>query len=189
MLDENLQKISELADRTISDMVSANILLCYLMQNIAKPLDTDLLYDIAVTSGIIDYFTFQDTLQTLEETNAVSCTQKNDRKYYSLTQKGSENAERFHHLIGKSYRDNILQAAETAIHRRKLQEQLKISYEPLPQGCHLHVKLVDHELVLLELTLFTPDEHQARLLGDKILSNPSAVYHKILRAVMPEQNS
>ena len=73
MRDENLHKISELADRTISDPVTANILLCYLMQKISKPLDADMLYDIAVTNGIINYFAFQDALQTMEDTNAVSC--------------------------------------------------------------------------------------------------------------------
>ena len=111
------------------------------------------------------------------------------QKYYSLTDKGAEHAEHFHHLIGKSYREHITETAKAVMQRRKLEEQLKISYEPLEQGCHLHVRLVDHTLVLLELTLFTPDEHQAHLLGDKILSNPSAVYHKILRAVMPEHPS
>ncbi len=189
MRDENLHKISELADRTISDPVTANILLCYLMQQIAKPLDADMLYDIAVTNGIINYFAFQDALQTMEETNAISCVQKDDGKYYSLTEKGIEHAEHFHHLIGKSYRERITEIAQSAVKRRKLEEQLKISYEPLEQGCHLHVRLVDHTLVLLELTLFTPDEHQAHLLGDKILSNPTAVYHKILRAVIPEQQA
>ncbi len=189
MRDENLHKISELADRTISDPVTANILLCYLMQKISKPLDADMLYDIAVTNGMINYFTFQDALQTMEDTNAVSCIYKNNQKYYSLTDKGAEHAEHFHHLIGKSYREHITETAKAVMQRRKLEEQLKISYEPLEQGCHLHVRLVDHTLVLLELTLFTPDEHQAHLLGDKILSNPSAVYHKILRAVMPEHPS
>ena len=189
MRDENLHKISELADRTISDPVTANILLCCLLQQISKPLDADMLYDIAVTNGIINYFAFQDALQTMEDTNAVSCVQKDDLKYYSLTDKGKETAQRFHHLIGKSYREHIIETAQSALQRRKLEEQLKISYEPLEQGCHLHVRLVDHELILLELTLFTPDEHQARLLGDKILSNPAAVYHKILRAVMPEHPS
>ena len=186
MRDENLQKISEMADRTISDPVTANILLCCLMQKIPKALDADLLYDIAVTNGIINYFAFQDALQTMEETGSVSCIQKEDGKYYSLTEKGTENAERFQHLIGKSYREHIVKTAEAVIHRRQIEEQVKISYEKLTHGCHLHVRLVDHELILLELTLFTPDEHQAKLLGDKILSNPSAVYHKILRAVMPD---
>ncbi len=189
MRDENLHKISELADRTITDPVTANILLCCVMQEMAQPLDSDLLYDIAVTSGIINYFAFQDALQTMEETSLVSCEQKNGRKYYLLTPKGENTAGRLQYLTGKSSREHLFRIAKAAVQRRKNEEQVKLSYEPLEQGCHLHVQIIDHELTLLELTLFTPDEYQARLLGDKILMNPSAVYHEILRAVMPEKNS
>jgi len=187
MRDENLHKISELADRTVTDPVTANILLCYMMHKTAQELDADLLYDIAVTSGIINYFAFQDALQTMEETGAVTCQQKDGVKFYLLTEKGIDTAERLHYLAGKSYREHITEIAQTAVRRRKNEEQVKLSYETLPQGCHLHVKIIDHELILLELTLFTPDEYQARLLGDKILTHPSVVYHEILRAVMPEQ--
>ena len=187
MRDENLHKISELADRTVSDPLIANILICYALRQTEKPVDKDLLYDIAVTSGIINYFTFQDVLQTLEETKAVSCIRTDGQMCCSLTEKGRETADTMQHLAGKSYRERIAEAVKTALRRRKNEEQVKISYEKLAQGCHLHVRLVDHALTLLELTLFTPDECQARLVGDKILSNPSVIYHEILRAVMPDK--
>lgn len=189
MRDENLHKLSALADRTISDPVMANILLCYVMQQISQPIDSDLLYDIAVTNDIINYFAFQEALQAMEDTGAVSLQQKNGVTYYTLTPKGAAAAERLHHLTGKSYRERITQKAQAALLRRKNEEQVKLSYEKLPQGCHLHVRIIDHELILLELTIFTPDEYQAKRLGDKILSDPSAIYHKILRTVMPDSES
>lgn len=189
MRDENLHKLSELADRTIVDPVTANILLCYVMQQIAQPIDADLLYDIAVTSNIINYFTFQDALHTMEDSGAIVIEQKDQQLYYSLTEYGSANSDRLHHLAGKSYRDRITQIALDALRRRKNEEQVKLSYEKLPQGCHLHVRIIDHDLILLELTIFTPDEHQAKLLGDHILSNPSTIYHEILRTVMPENSA
>ena len=186
MRDKNLHKISELADRTVSDPLTASILLCYALRQTEKPVDEDLLYDIAVTSGIINYFTFQDVLQTLEETKAVSHIRTDGRMCYSLTEKGRKTADTMQHLTGKSYRERIAETVRTAVRRRRNEEQVKISYQKLSQGCHLHVRLVDHELTLMELTLFTPDEYQARLVGDKILSNPSMIYHEILRTVMPE---
>lgn len=187
MLDENLHKISEMADRTVSDPLTANILLCCVLRQIEKPVDMDLLYDIAVTSGIINYFTFQDVLQTLQETKAVSCIRTDGQMCCYLTEKGKETADTMQHLTGKSYRERIAEAVKKAVQKRKNEEQVKISYEKLPQGCHLHVRIVDHELTLLELTLFTPDEYQARLVGDKIISNPSMIYHDILRVVMPDK--
>lgn len=190
MRDENLQKISGLADRTVADTTTANILLCYALSQIAEPIDNELLYDIAVTSGIINYFSFQEALQSMEETGAVDCTsQENGEKLYIITEKGKDSAERLKHLAGKSYRERIIKTAMVAMKRHKNEEQVKISYETIPQGCHLHVKMLDHGLTLLELTLFTPDEYQAKLLGEKILSNPSALYHDVLQAVMPKEEN
>ena len=189
MREENLHKISELADRTISDTADANILLCYVLQQTTRSVDVDLLYDIAVTSGIISYFTFQDAIGTMIQTGLLVCEQKNQKEYYILTERGADTASRLYHLIGKSYRDEILQTAERLIKRHETEEQVELAYEPVTNGCYLHICLKDHNLILLKLTLFTPDEHQAKLLGEKILSNPSAVYHNILKTLIPQQNS
>ena len=84
MRDENLQKISGLADRTVADTTTANILLCYTLSQIAEPVNDELLYDIAVTSGIINYFSFQEAIQNMEETGAVDCeSQENGENIYS----------------------------------------------------------------------------------------------------------
>lgn len=187
MREENLHKISEFADRTISDTATANILLCYVLQQTTRSVNADLLYDIAVTSGIISYFTFQDAIGTMLQTGLLICEQKNQETQYTLTESGADIACRLYHLTGKSYRDEILETAKQLLKRHETEEQVKISYEPIPQGCHLHICLKDHDLILLQLTLFTPDEHQAKLLGEKILANPSAIYHNILKAVIPKQ--
>lgn len=190
MRDENLQKISGMADRTVADTTTANILLCYTLSQIEEPIDNELLYDIAVTSGIINYFSFQEAIQSMEETGAVNCEpQENGEKVYILTEKGRNSAKRLKHLAGKSYRERIIKTAKVAVKRHKNEEQVKITYETIQQGCHLHVKMLDHQLTLLELTLFTPDEYQAKLLGEKILSNPSALYHDVLQAVMPKEEN
>ncbi|MDE5769669.1 MAG: DUF4364 family protein [Oscillospiraceae bacterium] len=190
MRDENLKKISGLADRTVADTTTANILLCYTLEQIGEPIDSELLYDIAVSSGIINYFTFQEALQIMEETEVVNVVlQKNGEKCYSITEKGLESAQRLQHLAGKSYRERIIRTASVALKRHKNEEQVKVSYEPISQGCHLHVKMLDHQLTLLELTLFTPDEYQAKLLGEKILTNPSALYHDVMQAVMPKEEN
>ena len=55
MRDENLMKISELADRSVTDSSVANVLLCYMLYRVKVPLESELLYDIAVTGGIINY--------------------------------------------------------------------------------------------------------------------------------------
>ena len=85
MRDENLMKISELADRSVTDSSVANVLLCYMLYRVNQPLESELLYDIAVTGGIINYFTFQDALQSLQ-TNGSVTVNTNEKGEMTFTQ-------------------------------------------------------------------------------------------------------
>lgn len=56
MQDENFHKMSEMADSDIKDVHTLNILLCYLLYKINRPVAIEQLYDIAVGTGVINYF-------------------------------------------------------------------------------------------------------------------------------------
>ncbi len=188
MRDENLMKISELADRSVTDPSVANVLLCYMMYRVDMPMDEELLYDIAVTGGIINYFTYQDAMQALRTNGSV--TKINNEKgvaSYTLTSKGEDCARKLKTFAAKSYRDHIVLAAKREIERRRNRDDVKVEYLPLKQGCHLRVQITDQSVTLLELTLFTPDMKQAQLLGENILSNPSSFYNQVLEAAMKNQ--
>lgn len=188
MRDENLMRISELADRSVTDPSVANVLLCYMMYRVDVPMDEELLYDIAVTGGIINYFTYQDAMQSLRTNGSVTVT-SNEKGVasYTLTPKGVDCAKKLKTVAAKSYRDHIVLAARREIERRRNRDDVKVEYLPLEQGCHLRVQITDQSVTLLELTLFTPDMKQAQLLGENILSNPSVFYNQVLEAAMNNQ--
>ena len=185
MLDENLLKISEKADRVITDPTLAGILLCYMLYRVEVPVDSDLLYDIAVTGGYINYFTYTDALQAMLGSGSVRCQEgENGEKLYSVTEIGIESAKRLKTVAAKSYRDHLVSKLKLAVTRKRNQKNVHIAYEPLEQGGHLHVTLCDEDLTLLELRLFTPDQHQADQIAEQILTNPSALYHDVIQAMM-----
>ena len=89
MQDENIYKISEMADTDIKDVYTLNILICYLLYKINKPVEVEQLYEIAVSSSIVNYFFYQDSIDYLLK-NSLLCLDKNenDTDCYNLTQKG-----------------------------------------------------------------------------------------------------
>ncbi len=185
MNDENLLRLSELADRSINDLETANILLCYLLYRVEEPVEEEMLYDIAVTGGIINYFTFQEAMQSLLKAGSVERIQTGaGEKMLRVTPTGKACASRLKTIAAKSYRDQIVTAAKKALRRRRNARNAQISYEMLEHGCHLHVTLTDRDLTLLDLKLFTPDREQAEQCGEQILADPSALYHDIIQAVM-----
>ena len=190
MLDENLLKISEDADRVITDPTLAGILLCYMLYRVEVPVDGDLLYDIAVTGGIINYFTYNDVLASLLASGSVTCrTNDKGEKLYTVSEIGIESARRLKTIAAKSYRDQIVSKAKLAITRKRNQKNVHIAYEPLERGGHLHVTLCDEDLTLLELRLFTPDQQQADQIAEQILINPSALYHDVIQSMMKRHDT
>ncbi len=190
MLDENLRKISEKADRVVTDPTIAGVLLCYMLYSVKEPIDSELLYDIAVTGGIINYFTYQDALQALQSSGSIA-TSVNEcgETIYKLTTDGIIYANRLKNVAAKSCRDHIITAAKKALARHGNRKDVRITYEPHVNGCHLHVTLHDGALTLLELKLYAPDQEQAEQIGKQILSNPSALYHDVIQAVMRKNDT
>lgn len=188
MRDENLMKMSELADRTVTDPSVSCVLLCYLLHRLEQPVDTELLYEIAVTGGIINYFTYQDSISTLLSNGSITM-EKNDKNedVYVLRQKGTVCAMRLKTFAAKSYRDQILIAARKALMRKRNRNDVKISYEKAVSGCYLRVLLTDHDMTLLDMTLFAPDADHARELGNKILDNPPQFYNNVMQAAFQNE--
>lgn len=187
MRDENLMKISEMADRSITDTAQASILLCYLLYRLEEPVESEMLYDIAVTGGIINFFTYQEALAYMLDNGTVKPTVNEAHEtLYEVTPPGIDSARKLRNIAQKSYRDQIVTSAKRAIQRKRNQRDVNISYETLDSGCYLHVTLNDRDLKLLELTLFTPDKDTAVQLGERILSSPSELYHDVIKAAMKE---
>ena len=71
-------KMSKMATPPIMDPHTANILICYLLYKIDKPVRVNHLYDIAVGSDIINYFAYQDSIAYLTEHDSVELRRKDD---------------------------------------------------------------------------------------------------------------
>lgn len=183
MQDENLLKMSKMATPPILDTHTANILICYLLYRIDKPVCVSHLYDIAVGNNIINYFAYQDSLDYLLQHDSITLQQnENGEEAYCLTEIGIQTAKELRNYVGKAYRDKLVSAALHYFARLKRQNEVKIDYIPLEKGYYVHVRCLDVQCDLLELKLFAPDYTQAKYLGEQIMLNPAGFYGKILDA-------
>ena len=64
MQDENIFKISKMANTEITDLPMLNILICYLLYKIDKPVSTENLYDILISTECVNFF-FTTTPSTI----------------------------------------------------------------------------------------------------------------------------
>ena len=183
MQEENLMKMSKMATPPIMDPHTANILICYLLYRIGKPVRESHLYDIAVGNDIINYFAYQESLDYLTKQDSIRMQkQENGSSYYALTETGMRIAKELRNYVGKAYRDKLVSAALHYFARIKRESEVKIDYIPLEKGDYVHVRCLDVQDDLLDLKLYAPDYTQAKYLGDQIMLNPAGFYGKILDA-------
>ncbi|MBO5163990.1 MAG: DUF4364 family protein [Ruminococcus sp.] len=185
MLDENIFKMSEKADTEIKDVPTLNILICYLLNKIGKPVNTEHLYDILITTGLINYFYYQDSIGFLLENNLIKTeTAENGEDSYVLLPKGVRCAKELKKYAPKSYRDKLVLAALRYFARLKMEQEIKIEYSEVENGCYIRIRCLDTKNDLMDLKLFAPDMTQAKLIGDKILLNPAGFYSKVIELAL-----
>ena len=73
---ENYTKMSELASTELKDVQTVKILICYLLYRLHKPIDSEQLYDIAVSTEIINYFFYQESINYLIENGSIEISEK-----------------------------------------------------------------------------------------------------------------
>ena len=70
-------KMAEMADVEIKDVPTLNILLCYLLNKIDKPVETEQLYDITIGTGVVNFFDYQDSIDYLIKNSLISVSKDN----------------------------------------------------------------------------------------------------------------
>jgi hypothetical protein len=183
MQEENLMKMSEMATPPVMETYTASILICYLLYRIDRPIEKAHLYDIAVSSDIINYFFYQESIAYLEKNNSIISTETSEGKpAYELAAKGIQCARELRDYVSKAYRDKMVLCALRYFARLKRENEVKIEYIPLTHGYYVHVRCLDVQEDLLDMKLYAPDLTQAKYLGEQIMLNPAGFYGKILDA-------
>ncbi len=188
MQDENIMKMAAFADTEIKDVPTLNILICYLLYKIAKPVETEQLYDIAIGTGVINYFYYQDSIDYLLKNGLVAKeTDKDGLESFVLQPKGIECARQLKNYAPKSYRDKLVLGALRYFARLKAEQEIKIEYEPVENGYYTHIRCLDVNCDLMDLKLYAPDKTQAKMIGEKILLNPAGFYGKVVELALSNE--
>ncbi len=183
MQEENLLKMSEMATPPVMETHMASILICYLLYRIDKPIEKAHLYDIAVSSNIINYFFYQESIDYLVKNNSIVETLTEDgNSAYMLAENGVRCAKELRNYVSKAYRDKMVLCALRYFARLKRENEVKIEYIELEHGYYVHVRCLDVQEDLLDMKLYAPDLAQAKYLGEQIMLNPAGFYGKILDA-------
>lgn len=182
MHDENIFKMSKLANTEIKDTGMANILICYLLHKINRPVEFEQLYEITVGNEIISYFFYQESIDYMLRNNMIKIVKNDNLKdCYINDEKGTLCATELKRYVPKSYRDKIILSALKYFARLKKEQEIIIEYIKIKTGgYYTHIRCLDILNDLMDIKLYAPDYSQAKLIGEKIMLNPAGFYGKVI---------
>ncbi|MGN0595272.1 MAG: DUF4364 family protein [Hominimerdicola sp.] len=185
-----IQKPEELISddmRNISDVYQVQILLAYFLNQINQLCTPNQLTEIATGEGVVNYFIYTEAISAMLKNGTIIITEIDGTEYYQLTEKGVEGAESFKKQVPKSFRDKIYAAGLRLFAKLKNERDITFDIKKQEKGYQVHCRCCDNDLVLMDITLFAPDEEQANYIRGKIRMNPTDFYCKVVDYIIDNE--
>lgn len=180
----------DLLEYQANDLNSVKLLICYLLYNLETEIDADSLYDIAVDSGTINYFYYNEAIDELLVNDTIlSNVDENGRMTFSLSEKGEKYVKDFSTYVQLSFRNRLMYSAMQYKARQMKNASLSLDYEDCSDGCRLICSISDNAKNLIDLRLLAQNRTQAELIAERISEDPSAFYSSFIEYILQKKNT
>lgn len=160
----------------IHDKLDIKLLVLYIMDRVAAPIDFSTLTDLSMCDSGVNYFQFAEAVAELKGSGHL----EQDGEYYAATEKGRRTSAAGESSLSPIIRqrcDRRLEPLNRAL-KRKAQVQAQVMEQPL--GFDVRLSMGDDKGSLFALTLLAPTQEDARRIADNFLEHPDRVYNALL---------
>lgn len=171
----------------LNDVYEAKILLSYFLYQIDRPCTPMQLVEICEASGVMDYFLYTEAITRMEESGIVERVDIDGTESLVLSDRGRDGAEDFKTMVPKSLREKIL--ATGLMFFARLKNERDVTFETKEHGNGYLVRCCckEGDTILMDISLYAPDQEQAELIKAKINANPSALYSQVMDYIIDNQ--
>ena len=171
----------------LNSVHDVKVLLCYLLGKLKEPVTEEQLYEIVVDSEVINYFNYTEAIDSLIKNNSVSKVTDGGKTYIKLEEKGRFGADYFNDTIPYYFRKELLKSALYYFAKLKRESAAETDIKTFESGCEVNCRIKDKDFDLMKLSLYAPDEEQAKLISDKIMLDPAGFYSKVMEYVLENE--
>ena len=165
----------------IHDKLDTKLLVLYIMDRAAAPIDFATLTDLSLCDPGVDYFQFAEAVSELEASGHL----ERQGEMYAVTGKGRRACAAGESSLSPVIRrrcDQRLSPLNQALKRR---EQVRAQVTQQPQGFDVRLSMDDDKGSLFSLTLLAPTREDAQRIADSFLDHPDRVYNGLLGILLP----
>ncbi|EKQ57042.1 MULTISPECIES: DUF4364 family protein [unclassified Clostridium] len=168
-----------------SELAENKLLMLYVLKSIKDPISNTQLTEIILENNFINYFTFQQYLSELEESNFVEYQEVNDKKLLRLTEKGDTVLSLFIDRISPSKISITNDYIKEKIDSIKKELTIHADYTLGSNDSFIvDLKAIEDNSLLMELKLSVPSKNQAISICNKWKENPSEIYTNVINLLI-----
>ncbi|MBD5134034.1 MAG: DUF4364 family protein [Clostridiales bacterium] len=164
----------------IHDKLDIKLLVLYIMDRVAAPIDFSTLTDLAMCDNGVDYFRFAEAVAELKDSGHLG----RDGEYYAVTDKGRRTCAAGESSLSPVIRQRCDRRLDplNRVLKRKSQVRAEVTEQPL--GFDVCLSMDDDKGSLFSLTLLAPTHEDAQRVAGSFLDHPDRVYNALLGVLL-----
>lgn len=165
----------------LTNSLEIKILICYLLDNIDKPLSGEQIAEVVQAEGLANYFEAFHAIEDLFRSNHLKISLRdNDVDLYSVSDLGRETSQSLTKTVPHAVREKALLSANKMLLNLKKLSENKVCITKASDGYMVECRILDIGSDLLNIQLFAGTMEQAQSVKKNFLDNPASVYKAVL---------
>ena len=161
------------------------LIVLYILDKIEIPLTNTQITNIILENNIINYFSLQECVAELEKSDLVKLEESQGKLTYQISEAGQRAVSMFQNKISKSNKtlinDYILKNKDSI----KQESEIFADFSKNNENEYVvNLKVIENEIILIDLKLNVVSAKQARLICDKWNNSSSKIYGQIMDSLI-----
>lgn len=161
------------------------LIILTMLDRVDFPLTNAQISDFILTKEYTNYFTLQQVLSELVETELSEVHTVRNSTYYHITEKGKETLNFFGHMVSAAIHDDISKYfMDNAI---ALRDEMAVRADYFPNNHEeysVRLRVMEKDSSLIDLTLSVPTENQANSICDNWKKKNQKLYAYLMQELL-----
>jgi predicted transcriptional regulator len=171
------------------DLSINKLIILYMLKKVDLPLTNTQLSQFVIDRGYTDYFSFQEYLHQLIDTDLIRTITTSKSTSYDITSEGIITLDYFQNRISESIQDEINKHLEENKYDIKLKLEISSEYIPEKDGDYMvHLVAKENKKTLIDLSISIFDKDYAVQICDQWKDQSHILYKTILNTLLRDLN-
>lgn len=161
------------------------LIILYMLEKVDFPLTNGQISEFILDKGYTNYFTLQQAISEMAESNLVREEQSHNRTLYHLTEEGEETIQFFKNKISQPIQDDIDEFIKEKHYELKNEVSVKADYYlNLNHEYSVRCQVIENGSDLIDLTLTVPTKQEAETITNNWNRKNQEIYASIMQQLL-----